>query len=127
MQGWLTEARLWAILLLPLAIAAIGWAVRTGLASRREMEAADAAEREARQKAVAEVEVRLSDRLAAVDRRLLQVETDIKHLPTAEDVGELKDRLADVDAQGKWTAGMAEDIKKVVGRIEDYLLKNKPN
>ncbi len=112
-----------AFILTIIIVPALGAWIRSGLVTRAEYDSQMADEQKARVEAQSELDRRVTLALAGVDRRLIQVETDIKHLPTAEDMSELKERLSDVDAQGRQTARSVEDIRKSVGRIEDHLLK----
>lgn len=130
MPIWLKDWWPLIVLLVPLTIAAAGWVIRMGLASRRDMEAGlaavavtIAAEAKARSEALAKLDEKVSQGLSSVDRRLIQVETDIRHLPTAEDMTELKDSMAEIGAQGRHTAKDVETISKSVTRIEDHLMK----
>ena len=87
--------RYWPIIafLLTIVIIPSGWAViRTGLVTRKEYDEQMAAEQKARADGHAELDRRFTLALAGVDRRLIQVETDIKHLPTAEDMSEVVDQ-----------------------------------
>lgn len=112
-----------AFILTIIIVPALGAWIRSGLVTRAEYVDQMAEEQKARVEAQTELDRRVTAALAGVDRRLIQVETDIKHLPTAEDVAELKDRLSDVGAQGTQTARTVDAISRSVTRIEDHLMK----
>lgn len=63
--------------------------------------------------------------LAAVNNRLVSIETDMKHMPTSEELAQLEGMVGTVNER---TKGMAEHMARVtvqLNRIETYLLEKK--
>lgn len=103
------------VLLTPLVLGAIVWAIRKGLASKDDL----AAEARTRAEAMSELE----DKLNQLDRRTLSIEADVKHLPTTEDFGAMREQLARVGSAVDNTARELDSINRALNRVEDHLMK----
>lgn len=125
MQDWLPELRGWALLAFMVLVPFIGWTIRTGLAPRREVEDRFAKEAETRRAADAALEAKVADKLADLDRRTLRIETEVRHLPTREDIAAVQAQLATVKAQGEQTSKQVDKVAATVGNIENFLLNSK--
>ena len=110
-------------LLGPIAFAVLSWAVRTGLASRKDLNEAIASEARARTEGLRALEGRVIEDLSALDRRTLTIEHEVRHLPTTKDFGELKDQLAKVGSTVDSTARELVSVNLALNRVEDHLLK----
>lgn len=63
--------------------------------------------------------------LAGINNRLVSIETDMKHMPTSEELAQLEGMVGTVNER---TKGMAEHMTRVsvqLNRIETYLLEKK--
>jgi len=107
-------------------IPSIGWAIRAGLASKSDL----AVEARARGDALVALETRLGQRLDGIETeqgeladRTLRIETEIGHLPTSDDIAELKAAVGRTDTRFE---GMLREMQSIVhslARIEDRLMK----
>ncbi|WP_099556262.1 DUF2730 family protein [Hartmannibacter diazotrophicus] len=108
-----------------LLLGAGGWAIRMGLASKADL----AAEATTRNEQVGGLERRIAADIKALrdgqhdlSSRTLRIETEIEHLPSADDFAELKAALGSltgaVDASHRELSGLS----RAVNRIEDHLL-----
>ncbi len=112
------------VIVLPIA----GWAIRMGLASKGDL----ADEAKARAQALQALEGRLiarfdnlSNEQGDLSDRTLRIETEIRHLPSAEDIAELKTSAARTETQ---VAAMSREFSAVgaaVTRIENTLMKGR--
>jgi chromosome segregation ATPase len=109
-----------------LLLAAAGWAIRKGLASRDELQA----EATARAAADASLETRITDKLAPLlaaqielSNRTLRIETEIRHLPSAEDIADVKEQLGRADARLESLDREMQSITRALTRVENHLLK----
>ena len=123
MPEWLKEW--WPVIVLigPFIVGILSWAVRTGLASRKDLDSAMDAEAKARSGSMRELEVKVSDDLKALDRRTLTIEHEIRHLPTTKDFDQLKDQLSKVGSTVDSTARELVGVNLALNRVEDHLLK----
>lgn len=111
---------------LGLVLAAAGWAIRMGLASREELQA----EIRVRAEADASVEARITEKLAPLlaaqlqlSDRTLRIETEIRHLPSAEDIADVKEQLGRADARLESLDREMQSITRALTRVENHLLK----
>lgn len=120
--------RYWPVVafLTGLVLAAAGWAIRKGLASREELQK----ESEARALAIAEVEQRIVKKLEPLfdahhelADRTLRIETEIRHLPSADDIADLKQQLGRADARLESLGRETQSITNALTRVENHLLK----
>ena len=120
-------------LLTPLVLGAAGWAIRMGLASKKDLADQAKIEADARQKAIAEIAGAIGRRLDEIeagqernDQRTLVIETEIRHLPSAEDIAEIKQEIA--SWKGVWSGLEREmtSISRTLARVEDNLSKGGP-
>lgn len=109
-----------------LLLAAGAWAIRKGLASRDELQA----ETRSRLDAANALENRIADKLtpilaaqAELANRTLRIETEIRHLPSAEDISELKEQLGRSDARLESLDRELQSITRALTRVENHLLK----
>ncbi|RTL99767.1 hypothetical protein EJV44_04610 [Ancylobacter aquaticus] len=123
MPEWLKEWWPAVALLGPIAFAVLSWAVRTGLASRKDLNEAIASEARARTEGLRALEGRVIEDLSALDRRTLTIEHEVRHLPTTKDFGELKDQMAKVGSTVDSTARELVSVNLALNRVEDHLLK----
>ena len=117
-------------LLTPLVLGAAGWAIRMGLASKKDLDDHAKAEEKARQSAIETLAGDIGRRLDEIEasqekaaQRTIVIETEIRHLPSSEDIAGIKLELAG------WKAGVAgleremQSISRSVTRIESSLMK----
>ncbi|WP_333822846.1 hypothetical protein [Pinisolibacter sp.] len=117
-------------LLTPLVLGAAGWAIRMGLASKKDLDDHAKAEEKARQSAIETLAGDIGRRLDEIEasqekaaQRTIVIETEIRHLPSSEDIAGIKQELAG------WKAGVAgleremQSISRSVTRIESSLMK----
>lgn len=112
-----------------LILAAAGWAIRKGLASRDELQA----EASARAGAVNAVEAKIAEKLTpilntqlALAERILRIETEIRHLPSAEDIADVKEQLGRADARLESLDREMQSITRALTRVENHLIGAKP-
>ncbi|ODN71189.1 DUF2730 family protein [Methylobrevis pamukkalensis] len=110
-------------------LGAAGWAIRMGLASKADL-AAEAAARALHQH---EFEQRMEASLSGVRAgqhelasRTLRIETEIKHLPTSEDISALRDQVSQISATATATNRELQSINHSLNRLEDHLYSRKP-
>jgi prefoldin subunit 5 len=123
MPPWLKDWWPLIALSVPLAIAVGGWMIRMGLASRKDLEAGLSAEAKARSEALGRLDEKVTAGLTALDRRMLSVENEIQHLPTADDIADLKNQVSRVEERGEAAARELQSITRSLTRVEDHLLK----
>jgi len=99
------------------ALAAAAWAVRKGLASKDDLAAAERVWGQA----VGQIKAELQDQ----SERLSKVETNIEHLPTVEDINDVKERLARVGGRVEAMQALQQVQGKTLERIENYLLTSR--
>lgn len=122
MPVWLKEWWPLIALMVPLTIAVAGWMVRMGLATRQDL----AAETVARGAAIDAVEVMLSDRMSGLSNRMLAIEKEVQHLPTADDFAELRNEMTRVGTMVEASKREVESVGKAINRVEDWLIKRAP-
>lgn len=61
--------------------------------------------------------------LAEHDRRIQTIESELKHLPSKDEVAKLNIAIAEMRGDIKELDGHMESVTHTVRRIEDYLLK----
>lgn len=122
MPVWLKEWWPLIALMVPLTIAVAGWMVRMGLATRQDL----AAETAARGAAIDAVEVMLSDRMSGLSNRMLAIEKEVQHLPTADDFAELRNEMTRVGTMVEASKREVESVGKAINRVEDWLIKRAP-
>ncbi|TWB58695.1 DUF2730 family protein [Nitrospirillum viridazoti] len=76
---------------------------RRGLATKAEVE---------------KVRADLQGRLDTIDRRLGSVETEMRHLPTDEDIAKLVDRIGKVEGSVQAVAVQVEGVNALVARVD---------
>ncbi|WP_198174374.1 DUF2730 family protein [Mesorhizobium xinjiangense] len=59
------------------------------------------------------------------DRRIQEIETEMRHVPSKEDISELKLQLANLAGEVGRLAESNGGVSRAVRRIEEYLLKEK--
>jgi chromosome segregation ATPase len=130
MPSWLKDWWPLIALTMPLLIAVGGWIIRMGLASRKDMEKGKkdleddlATEARIRSEALSRLDEKVSTNLIALDRRLLSVEQEIQHLPTADDIADLKNQVSRVEERGEAMARELQSITRALTRVEDRLMK----
>lgn len=119
MPEWLREFWPMVALAAPLTLGAVGWAIRMGLATRQDLtKGLDAADERVsgELQGIRESQRELSD-------RVLKIETDIRHLPSAEDINEIKHSIAKLGGTADATGRELTTLSRAVTRIEDFLLK----
>ncbi len=119
MPGWLKEWWPVIALLVPLVIGWLLWTVRIGLASKAEL----SAESVSRGRAIEEVEQRLSEDLSKLNTRMLTIEQEVRHLPTAEDFSELRNEVTRVGTLVVASTRELESVGRALSRVEDHLMK----
>ncbi|WP_341990350.1 hypothetical protein [Azorhizobium sp. AG788] len=119
MPGWLKEWWPVIALLVPLVIGWLLWTVRIGLASKAEL----SVESVSRGKAIEEVEQRLSEDLSKLNMRMLTIEQEVRHLPTAEDFSELRNEVTRVGTLVVASTRELESVGRALSRVEDHLMK----
>ena len=75
--------------------------------------------------AVAKLRAEHGGELAAVNLQLVQIKTELKHMPNREEMAQLEGTVSMIDER---TKGMAENMARVsvqLNRIETYLLEKK--
>ena len=122
----------WPVIAFVLAVVygAAVWAIRMGLASKKDLDDHAKAEEKVRQTAIETLAGDIGRRLDEIEagqeknaQRTLVIETEIRHLPSSEDIAGIKQELAG------WKAGLAslqretESISRSVARIESSLMK----
>jgi hypothetical protein len=130
MPEWLREWWPALAFALTVAFAVAGWAIRTGLASRHDLDKGLRDEQGAREREIEGVETRMTRQLddirkvqTTTSERLLRVEGELKHLPTTEDFNQLRAGMAKVEGQLSGLEQQAAATGKAVTRIEDYLMR----
>lgn len=123
MPGWLRDWWPLIVFIVPFAVTIGGWMIRMGLASRKDLDAGLAAEAKTRSEALTRLDEKVSINLIALDRRLLSVEQEIQHLPTADDIADLKNQMSRVEERGEATTRELQSITRALTRVEDRLMK----
>jgi paraquat-inducible protein B len=102
------------------------WAFRKGLATQDDLTAAIKTEQEARQRAVdaaaeahAKAAAEAQARAAVVEARLIEMEAEIRHLPTADDVAEIKEQLSGIKAQQAATQAMLQGLTRLIENLDN--------
>lgn len=105
---------------------ALIWAIRIGLASKADL----AGETKARGEAMDDLEGRLMEKLdrlatsqSGLSDRTLVIESEIRHLPSSEDIAEVKSQLTRADARLESLDREMQSINRALKRVEDHLLK----
>jgi len=119
MPDWLREW--WPLigLVTPLAVGGVLWAVRTGLASKADL----ATESRARAAAIDELEKKFTDELRPIERRVSAVEHEVRHLPTADDLSELRNEVTRVGTLVEGSTRELQSVGRALTRVEDHLLQ----
>lgn len=112
MPGWLKEWWPLVALAVPFLVGTVAWAVRMGLASKPELAAAKSD---------------LAAELARLEARMVTIELEVRHLPTAEDMAELSRELTRIGAVIEASRREFESVGRAVIRIEDHLIAKKAN
>ncbi len=84
----------------------------TGLASKPELAAA---------------KNDLAAELAKLEARMVTIELEVRHLPTAEDMAELSRELTRIGAVIEASRREFESVGRAVTRIEDHLIAKRAN
>lgn len=128
-MDWLAYWPIVAFVVGTILLPALIWAIRIGLASKGDL----ADETKARGKALNDLEGRLMDkldRLAAsqggLSDRTLMIETEIRHLPSAEDIAELKTSAAQTETEVRSMRREFASVGLSLQRIENHLFGVKP-
>lgn len=74
-------------------------------------------------KAASAAAAAVGERVSSVERRLDLVEVELKHLPDADDIADIKQQLARTDAQLKSLDREMQSITGALTRVENHLLK----
>ncbi len=126
MPYWPIFAFLLAVIVIPSA----GWAIRMGLASKQDLADQAKAEAEARQTAITTLAGDIDRRLDEIERgqeenaqRTLVIETEIQHLPSGEDIADIKQELAAAKARWDGFDREMQSISRALTRVENHLLK----
>ncbi|WP_372069697.1 DUF2730 family protein [Tistrella mobilis] len=110
LKDWWPVISLATLAGLPLALSAMSWVVRRGLASQDDLRAALAP---------------LVTDVADLRGRTQRLEGEVQHLPTADDIAELREALARMEGSVKTVASGQEAQRQALTRIEDYLLRDR--
>lgn len=128
-MDWLAYWPIVAFLVGSVLLPALFWAIRIGLASKADL----AGETKARAKALDDLEGRLMDKLdrLASDQgdlsdRTLRIETEIRHLPSAEDISELKMAAVRTETDIKSLTRELSSVNSSLTRIENHLFGARP-
>ncbi|CAA0129558.1 Uncharacterised protein [Starkeya nomas] len=122
MPDWLKEWWPVVAIAFPAIVTVLGWAVRTGLASRKDLDAAIAKEAAARAAQAEKMGVELRE----IDLRTRETAQEIKHLPSRKDIEGLKDQLSHAVALGESTTRELASVSRALTRVEDHLFKSAP-
>ena len=76
--------------------------------------------------AIDAVEVMLSDRMSGLSNRMLAIEKEVQHLPTADDFAELRNEMTRVGTMVEASKREVESVGKAINRVEDWLIKRAP-
>lgn len=71
--------------------------------------------------AVALLKTDLDTRLQAQSVRLVSIETHLEHLPSIEDLGDLKSLIKQLTERSEGAAETMRNLRKQLDRIEDFL------
>lgn len=126
MTYWPVVATLLTIFVLP----GLGWIVRKGLASQADLAAAidgEAKRREAGQKALEDsfgsALKTMSDVQAQLANRTLKIEAELEHIPTTEDLNEIRIELSRTSSKLDGLDRETQSITRALTRVENHLLK----
>lgn len=73
------------------------------------------------QRAVDALKTDMDIRLQAQSVRLVSIETHLEHLPSIEDLGELKSLIKQLTERSEGAAENMRNLRKQLDRIEDFL------
>lgn len=130
MPEWVREWWPMLAFVLTAGLGVAGWAIRTGLASRHDLDRGLREEQTARAREIDGLETRVVQQLdelrkaqSVVGERMVRIESELQHLPTTADFNELRSGIAKVEGRllGVEQQGMATGT--AVTRIENYLLR----
>lgn len=65
----------------------------------------------------------LKREMTAVEKRVSSIEAELKHLPTKEDLDDLKDRLADLSKEVAVSNKSMEAMQNVIKRVDDFVMR----
>jgi predicted nucleic acid-binding Zn-ribbon protein len=123
-MDWLAYWPIVAFVVGTILLPALIWAIRIGLASKGDL----AEETKARGEALDDLEGRLMDKLdrlaasqSALSDRTLKIETEIRHLPSAEDIAELATSAARTETEIKSLTRELSSMNSSLTRIENHL------
>lgn len=119
MPDWLKEWWPVIALLTPFGMGGVLWAVRTGLASKADL----AKEKDAREDADDAMANRLSVEIGQLTQRMVTLEQEVRHLPSAEDFAELRNEVTKIGTLATASIREIESVGRAVTRVEDHLLK----
>lgn len=118
LPDWIKE--IWIIL--PFGATAtgaiLGWAVRMGLASKAALDA----EIKSREQADIIMRNEMLGEISKINSRMQIIEQDVQHLPTADDLANLRNEVTRVGVMVEASKRETESIGRSVTRVEDYLL-----
>jgi len=128
MDALLTYWPIWSFFFAVVLIPGIGWAIRLGLASKADL----AEEAGARAKDIEDLEMRLDGRLAGITKtqtelsdRTLRMEAEISHMPSKDDILELKTSAVRTEEQISAMTREFSSISAAVTRIENHFIKGR--
>lgn len=104
-----------AALLISVGGAFYAWVAASG---NKALKAVDDMKREA----LAE-DKRVSEHMGALEKRVSAIESELKHLPTKEDLDDLKDRLADLSKEVAVSNKSMEAMQNVIKRVDDFVMR----
>ena len=74
---------------------------------------------------VSKLEDELGEKLDSHDGRLMRVETQVEHLPQVSDLEKLYERVRTVDHRTSHMEGEFREVRRTLGLIHEYLMKEK--
>lgn len=127
MDGLITYWPIWSALA-GAVLAILGWAIRIGLASKADL----AEEAKSRAADLDDIETRLNVRLSEITNsqaelsdRTLRMETEIRHLPSADDIADLKTSTVRTETLIGAMTREFSSISAAVTRIENHFIKGR--
>lgn len=119
MPDWLKEWWPVVVFAVPMVYGWILWAANKGLASKEDVRA----EASARDLALRQLETDIGKQVEAIDRRTVKIEADLEHLPTSQDVAELRQEMARIAGSMEGSQRELLSIGRAVTRMEDRMMK----
>ncbi|WP_158595802.1 DUF2730 family protein [Oleomonas cavernae] len=99
------------------ALTVLGWAIRKGLASKEDLEKVE--------KALLSKLTTTNSEMATLGSRTLLIENELKHLPSSDDISELRAEISGLSGKMSGVAQEQSAQRATLSRIEDHLLANR--